>query len=280
MAPPEGDAGTGMVATNSVDACTGNVSAGTSIFSMVVLEKKLSKLYRDIDMVTTPDGSLVAMVHCNNCTSDLNAWVNIFKEYQELMGFPVDMNEIFGKLYNHALTGDTDCGGLISYNYIAGEPITGLEEGRPMFVRSAGDKFTLANFMRAHLHASVGVLKVGNDILFNQEHVKVDRITGHGGLFKTQGVGQRILAAAINSPISVMETAGEGGAWGIALLAAYMVSGADKLALDEYLEQVVFGGNTGVEIAPTAEDVEGFNRYIENYKACLPAEQAAVDCKR
>ena len=280
MCPPEGDAGTGMVATNSVKQRTGNVSAGTSSFSMIVLEKELSQPYEVIDMVTTPDGSLVAMVHCNNCTSDLNAWVNIFKEYQELMGFPVDMNEIFGKLYNHALTGDADCGGLISYNYIAGEPITGLEEGRPMFVRSAGDKFTLANFMRAHLHASVGVLKVGNDILFNQEHVKVDRITGHGGLFKTQGVGQRILAAAINSPISVMETAGEGGAWGIALLAAYMVSGADKLALDEYLEQVVFGGNTGVEIAPTAEDVEGFNRYIKNYKACLPAEQAAVDCKR
>ena len=206
VCPPEGDAGTGMVATNAVKQRTGNVSAGTSSFSMIVLEKDLSKPYEMIDMVTTPDGSLVAMVHCNNCTSDLNAWVNLFKEYQELLGIPVDMNEIFGKLYNHALQGDADCGGLLSYNYISGEPVTGLAEGRPLFVRSANDKFNLANFMRAHLYASVGVLKIGNDILFKQEKVKVDRITGHGGLFKTKGVGQRVLAAAIDSPISVMET--------------------------------------------------------------------------
>ena len=216
VCPPEGDAGTGMVATNAVKQRTGNVSAGTSSFSMIVLEKELSKPYEMIDMVTTPDGSLVAMVHCNNCTSDLNAWVNLFKEYQELLGIPVDMNEIYSKLYNIALTGDADCGGLLSYNYISGEPVTGLAEGRPLFVRSANDKFNLANFMRSHLYASVGVLKIGNDILFNEEKIKVDRITGHGGLFKTKGVGQRILAAAINSPISVMETAGEGGAWGIA----------------------------------------------------------------
>ena len=275
LCPPEGDAGTGIVATNAVKQRTGNVSAGTSSFSMIVLEKPLSKPYEMIDMVTTPDGSLVAMVHCNNCTSDLNAWVNIFKEYQQLLGVPVDMNELFGKLYNHALTGDTDCGGLVSYNYISGEPVTGLAEGRPLFVRAAGDKFTLANFMRAHLHAAVGVLKIGNDILFKQEHVQVDRITGHGGLFKTKGVGQRILAAALNSPISVMETAGEGGAWGIALLAGYLVKGG-QLSLPDYLEQVVFGGNTGVEIAPTPEEVEGFERYLQNYKHYLPAEQAAV----
>ena len=218
VCPPEGDAGTGMVATNAVKQRTGNVSAGTSSFSMIVLEKELSKPYEMIDMVTTPDGSLVAMVHCNNCTSDLNAWVNLFKEYQELLGIPVNMDEIYSKLYNIALTGDTDCGGLLSYNYISGEPVTGLAEGRPLFIRSANDKFSLANFMRTHLYASVGVLKIGNDILFNDEKVKVDRITGHGGLFRTKGVGQRILAAAINSPISVMETAGEGGAWGIALL--------------------------------------------------------------
>ena len=224
VCPPEGDAGTGMVATNAVKQRTGNVSAGTSSFSMIVLEKELSKPYEMIDMVTTPDGSLVAMVHCNNCTSDLNAWVNLFKEYQELLGIPVDMNEIYSKLYNIALTGDTDCGGLLSYNYISGEPVTGLAEGRPLFVRSANDKFNLANFMRSHLYASVGVLKIGNDILFNEEKIKVDRITGHGGLFKTKGVGQRILAAAINSPISVMETAGEGGAWGIALLGSYLVN--------------------------------------------------------
>ncbi len=280
LCPPEGDAGTGMVATNAVKQRTGNVSAGTSSFSMIVLEKDLSKPYEVIDMVTTPDGSPVAMVHCNNCTSDLNAWVGLFKEYQELMGMPVDMNEIYGKLYNLALEGDADCGGLISYNYISGEPVTGLAEGRPLFVRSANDKFNLANFMRAHLYGSVGVLKLGNDILFNEENVKVDRITGHGGLFKTKGVGQRILAAAINSPISVMETAGEGGAWGIALLGAYLVNNDKKLSLPDYLDEVVFAGNAGVEIAPTPEDVAGFNSYIESYKAGLAIEQAAVCNKR
>lgn len=274
--PPEGDAGTGMAATNAVKVGTGNVSAGTSSFSMIVVENVLSQPYEELDMVTTPDGSLVAMVHCNNCTSDLNAWIGLFKEYQELMGFPVDMNEIYGRLYNNALTGDADCGGLISYNYISGEPITGLTEGRPLFVRSANDKFTLANFMRSHLYASIGVLKVGNDILFNKEKVQVSRITGHGGLFKTKGVGQRILAAAINSPISVMETAGEGGAWGIALLAGYLVNNPEKKNLADYLEDVVFAGNTGTEIAPTAEDVAGFNVWIENYKRGLAIEQAAV----
>jgi sugar (pentulose or hexulose) kinase len=183
-------------------------------------------------------------------------------------------------LYNNALNGDADCGGLISYNYISGEPVTGLAEGRPLFVRSANDKFNLANFMRAHLYASVGVLKIGNDILFNEEKVKVDRITGHGGLFKTKGVGQRVLAAAINSPISVMETAGEGGAWGIALLAAYLVNNDKNLSLADYLDEVVFAGDAGVEIAPTPEDVEGFNKYIERYKAGLPIEQCAVESKK
>ncbi len=280
VCPPEGDAGTGMVATNAVKQRTGNVSAGTSSFSMIVLEKDLSKPYEMIDMVTTPDGSLVAMVHCNNCTSDLNAWVNLFKEYQELMGMPVDMDEIFGKLYNNALTGDADCGGLISYNYFSGEPVTGLTEGRPLFVRTANDKFNLANFMRAHLYASVGVLKIGNDILFNEEKIKVDRITGHGGLFRTKGVGQRVLAAAINSPISVMETAGEGGAWGIALLGSYLVNNDKKQSLADFLDEKVFAGNAGVEVSPTAEDVAGFNAYIEKYKACLPVEEAAVKYKK
>lgn len=280
VCPPEGDAGTGMVATNAVKQRTGNVSAGTSSFSMIVLEKDLSKPYEMIDMVTTPDGSLVAMVHCNNCTSDLNAWVNLFKEYQELMGMPVDMDEIFGKLYNNALTGDADCGGLISYNYFSGEPVTGLTEGRPLFVRTANDKFNLANFMRSHLYASVGVLKIGNDILFNEEKIKVDRITGHGGLFRTKGVGQRVLAAAINSPISVMETAGEGGAWGIALLGSYLVNNDKKQSLADFLDEKVFAGNAGVEVSPTPEDVAGFNAYIEKYKACLPVEEAAVKYKK
>ncbi|WP_288152866.1 xylulokinase, partial [Bacteroides acidifaciens] len=250
VCPPEGDAGTGMVATNAVKQRTGNVSAGTSSFSMIVLEKELSKPYEMIDMVTTPDGSPVAMVHCNNCTSDLNAWVNLFKEYQELLGIPVNMDEIYSKLYNIALTGDADCGGLLSYNYISGEPVTGIADGRPLFVRSANDKFSLANFMRTHLYASVGVLKIGNDILFNEEKVKVDRITGHGGLFKTKGVGQRVLAAAINSPISVMETAGEGGAWGIALLGSYLVNNEKKQSLADFLDENVFVGDAGVEISP------------------------------
>ena len=276
VCPPEGDAGTGMVATNAVRQRTGNVSAGTSSFSMIVLEKDLSKPSEMIDMVTTPDGSLVAMVHCNNCTSDLNAWVNIFKEYQQLLGVKADMNEIFGKLYNHALTGDTDCGGLISYNYFSGEHITGAVEGRPLVVRSANDTFNLANFMRAHLYAAVAVRKLGNDVLFNEEHVKVDRLTGHGGLFKTPGVGQKVLAAALNSPISVMETAGEGGAWGIALLASYLVNKSEGQSLPAFLDEVVFNGNTGIEISPDPKDVEGFNKYIEHYKADLAIEYAAA----
>ena len=279
VCPPEGDAGTGMVATNAVKQRTGNVSAGTSSFSMIVLEKELSKPYEMIDMVTTPDGSPVAMVHCNNCTSDLNAWVNLFKEYQELLGIPVNMDEIYSKLYNIALTGDADWGGLLSYNYISGEPVTGIADGRPLFVRSANDKFSLANFMRTHLYASVGVLKIGNDILFNEEKVKVDRITGHGGLFKTKGVGQRVLAAAINSPISVMETAGEGGAWGIALLGSYLVNNEKKQSLADFLDENVFVGDAGVEISPVPEDVAGFNAYIENYKAGLPIEEAAAKFK-
>ena len=281
LCPPEGDAGTGMTATNSVKVRTGNVSAGTSSFSMIVLEKDVQKPNEMIDIVTTPDGNLVAMVHCNNCTSDINAWVKLFKEYQELLGVKVDMNEVYGKLYNHALTGDVDCGGVLSYNFISGEPVAGLTEGgRPLVMRSPNDRFNLANFMRANLYATIAVLKLGNDVLFNEENVKVDRITGHGGLFKTPGVGQKVLAAALNSPISVMETAGEGGAWGIALLASFLVNNPDKLNLAAYLEKVVFAGNKGIEIAPDPADVEGFNRYIETYKACIPVDQAAVDYKK
>ena len=280
LCPPEGDAGTGMTATNAVKQRTGNVSAGTSSFSMIVLEKDLSRPYEMIDIVTTPDGSPVAMVHCNNCTSDINAWVGIFKEYQQLLGIPVNMGDIYTNLFNIALQGDSDCGGLISYNYISGEPITGLQEGRPMFLRNSTDKFTLANFMRANLYAAVGALKIGNDILFGQEGVKVDRITGHGGYFKTKGVGQKMLAAALGSPISVMETAGEGGAWGIALLASFLVNNPDGFNLADFLDKVIFGGEKGVEVAPTAEDIEGFNRWIEAYKACIPVEKCAVELKK
>ena len=278
LCPPEGDAGTGMVATNAVKQRTGNVSAGTSSFSMIVLEKDLSKPYEMIDMVTTPDGSLVAMVHCNNCTSDLNGWVGLFKEYQEMIGVPVDMNQIFGALFAAADKGDPDCGGLMSYNYISGEPVTGFADGRPLFVRSATDKFNLANFMRSVLYATVAVLKFGNDILLKEEGVQVDRITGHGGLFKVKGVGQRVLAAALNSPISVMETAGEGGAWGIALLASYMVN-KGNLSLADYLDYVVFAGATGESVDPRPEDVAGFNAYLDNYKQCLAIEKAAVESK-
>ncbi len=277
LCPPEGDAGTGMVATNAVKQRTGNVSAGTSSFSMIVLEKPLSKPYEMIDMVTTPDGSLVAMVHCNNCTSDINAWVKIFKEFQELLGVPVDMNQLYVNLFNEALKGDADCGGIISYNYISGEPVTGLQDGRPIVVRSASNKFNLANFMRAHLYGAIGVLKLGNDILLKEEKVQVDRITGHGGYFTTPIVGQRMLAAALNSPISVMETAGEGGAWGIALLAGYVVNNTKQQNLADYLDSVVFAGNAGSEIAPTPEDVEGFNKYLEAYKRDLAVESAAVE---
>ena len=278
--PPEGDAGTGMVATNAVKQRTGNVSAGTSSFSMIVLEKDLSRPYEMIDMVTTPDGSLVAMVHCNNCTSDINAWVSVFREYGEIIGAKVDVGEIYDKLFKKALEGDADCGGLIAYNYVSGEPVAGLADGRPLFVRSATDKFNLANFMRTNLYASVCVLKIGNDILFHDENVQVDRITAHGGLFKTPLVGQRILAAALGSPISVMQTAGEGGAWGIALLAGYMANNPDRLTLADYLEKVVFAGNTGTSITPDPADVEGFEKYIADYKRGLAIEKCAVDNKK
>lgn len=275
--PPEGDAGTGMVATNSIAKRTGNVSAGTSVFSMVVLEKPLSKVYPEIDLVTTPTGNLVAMVHCNNCTSDLNAWVNLFKEFAEAMGMKVDMNQLFGTLYRKAMEGDADCGGLLAYNYFAGEHITGFEEGRPMFVRTPESKFNLANFMRVNLFTSLGALKTGMDILLKEEGVKLDKILGHGGLFKTKGVGQNLLAGAINTPVSVMETAGEGGAWGIAVLASYMKNKQEEEALDAYLSEKVFAGQKGITLSPVKEDVEGFNTFIGRFTEGLAIERAAVN---
>ena len=277
LCPPEGDAGTGMVATNSVKQRTGNVSAGTSVFAMIVLEKALKRVHEEIDMVTTPSGDAVAMVHCNNCTSDLNAWVNIFKEFAESFGIDVDMNKLFGTLYNKALEGDKDCGGLLAYNYFSGEHITGFEEGRPMFVRTPDSKFSLANFMRANLYTSLGALKVGLDILLKEEEVAIDRITGHGGLFKTKGVGQKILAAAMDATVSVMKTAGEGGAWGIDLLASYMVNKDAGEALEDYLQNKVFGGDEGEKMDPDPEDVKGFDEFIKRYRAGFPIERAAVD---
>ena len=277
LCPPEGDAGTGMVATNSVKQRTGNVSAGTSVFAMIVLEKALKRVHEEIDMVTTPSGDAVAMVHCNNCTSDLNAWVNIFKEFAESFGIDVDMNKLFGTLYNKALEGDKDCGGLLAYNYFSGEHITGFEEGRPMFVRTPDSKFSLANFMRANLYTSLGALKVGLDILLKEEEVAIDRITGHGGLFKTKDVGQKILAAAMDATVSVMKTSGEGGAWGIALLASYMVNKDAGEALEDYLQNKVFGGDEGEKMDPDPEDVKGFDEFIKRYRAGFPIERAAVD---
>ncbi len=277
LCPPEGDAGTGMAATNSVAKRTGNVSAGTSVFAMIVLEKELRKVYPEIDLVTTPDGSLVAMVHANNCTSDLNAWVGIFREFAESFGIEVDMNRLFGTLYNKALEGDADCGGLLAYGYLSGEFITGVDEGRPLFARSPESKFNLANFMRVNLYTALGAIKVGMDLLLKEEDVAIDSILGHGGLFKTKGVGQRILAAAINAPVSVMETAGEGGPWGVALLAAYMKNKADGESLEDYLAKKVFAGNAGSRMEPNPKDVEGYEVFTQRYKKGIEIEKAALE---
>lgn len=277
MCPPASDAGTGMVATNSVKVRTGNVSAGTSVFSMIVLEKNLSKVYPEIDIVTTPEGNSVAMVHCNNCTSDLNAWVNLFKEFCDTFGVEMDMDRLYGGLYHKALEGEKDCGGLLAYNYFSGEHITHFQEGRPLFVREQNCKFTLANFMRTHLYTSLGAIKVGNDILLGQEGVKVDVIFGHGGLFKTEGVGQKVLAAALNTPVSVMKTAGEGGAWGIAILAAYMMERKEGESLSDFLEHRIFEGAESITVDPDEQDVKGYEAFIERYKAGLVIEKAAVE---
>ncbi len=266
-----------MVATNSVKKRTGNLSVGTSVFAMIVLEHELSKLYPEIDRVTTPDGSPVAMVHANNCSSDLNAWMGLFREFAQAMGYEADSGKLFGVLLNKALEADPDAGGLMSYGYLSGENITGLEEGRPLFVRSPESRFNLANFMRTHLFSAFGALKLGMDILTENEQVAIDSLLGHGGLFKTPVVGQKALAAALNAPVSVMSTAGEGGAWGMALLASYMSNKSEAESLDLFLGEKVFKDVEGTEIAPDAADVEGFRVFIERYKAGLAIEQAAVD---
>ncbi|MBQ9252055.1 MAG: FGGY-family carbohydrate kinase [Clostridia bacterium] len=276
VCPPEGDAGTGMAATNSVRPRTGNVSAGTSIFSMIVLEKPLSKVYPEIDVVTTPTGMPVGMVHCNSCSSDINAWVSLFREFAETMGFQVDTGEIYTRLFRKALEADPAGGGLVSFNYYAGEPVTGLAEGRPMLIRQPDAKMNLANFMRVQLYASMETLKYGMEIM-NQEQVAIDQVFGHGGLFKTEGVAQGILAAAIHAPVTVMQTAGEGGAWGIALLAAYEVQKQDGESLEDYLQQHVFAGMKQSTLSPAPEDEQGFDEYMRRFNACLPAQQAAVD---
>jgi sugar (pentulose or hexulose) kinase len=276
--PPEGDAGTGMVATNSVAARTGNVSAGTSIFAMVVLERPLSKLYTEIDMVTTPDGKPVAMVHCNNGTSDINGWAQMFKEIVSLYSPITDISdgELYEKLYKAALNGEADGGGLVACSYLSGEHNTGFEEGRPLFARKPDANFTLANFMRTLLYSVMATLKIGMEILDN-ENVKLEQLLGHGGLFLTEGVAQKLMAGALNVPVSVMETAGEGGAWGIALLAAYTASGKEDGTLDEFLNKRVFAKLAAKKVTPVAEDINGFNAYMERYKAGLLIERTAVD---
>ncbi|CAH0158732.1 xylulokinase [Priestia megaterium] len=275
--PPEGDAGTGMVATNSVRKRTGNVSVGTSVFAMIVLDKKLSNVYPEIDLVTTPNGSPVGMVHANNCSSDLNAWLGLFREFSEAMGQKVESDKLFEVMLNKALEADPDGGGLLSYGYFSGENITGVESGRPLFVRSAKSNFNLANFMRTHLFTAFGALKIGMDLLVKEENVKIHSILAHGGLFKTPVVGQKMMAAAINTPVSVMNTAGEGGAWGMAILSSYMLNKSENESLEDFLDDRVFKEVTAQEIYPDELDVKGFEAFIKRYKKGLVIEKAAAE---
>ena len=276
IAPCEGDAGTGMVATNSVRVYTGNVSAGTSDFAMVVVDHDLG-VHREIDMVTTPAGAPVAMVHCNNCTSDINAWVSLFDQFASLFGVEISKNDLYTKLFQVAMKGDPDCGGLLSYNYFSGEGVTDLDEGRPLFARTPNCNFTLANFMRTHLLSALATLKIGMDILQDAESVRIDKLYGHGGFFKTPEVGQKMLSAAVNAPVSVMETAGEGGPYGMALLVAYMINKEDGETLPDYLDNKVFAGAKSVSVMADESDVKGFADFLAKYKAALPMEKIATE---
>ena len=277
VAPCEGDAGTGMTATNSVRARTGNVSAGTSDFAMIVTDHPLG-VHREIDMVTTPAGAPVAMVHCNNCTSDINAWVGLFAEFAELMGLETNKGELFTRLFRKALEGESDCGGLLSFNYFSGEGVTDLDEGRPLFARTPDARFTLANFMRTHLLSALATLKIGLDILTGSESVQIDKLYGHGGFFKTPEVGQRMLSAAVGAPVSVMETAGEGGPYGMALLAGYMLWRGAGESLEDYLDNKVFAGAKSTTLMADSEDIAGFERFLARYKKALPLERSAAEC--
>lgn len=275
MCPAEGDAGTGMVATNSVAQRTGNISAGTSIFSMIVLEKQLSRVYEEIDMVTTPTGKPVAMVHCNNCCTDLDYWVKLFIEFSSLSGNNLTKGEIYDLLYNEALKGDSDCGKIVSINYFSGEPVTGFSQGRPMVLRSENSNFNLANFMRTHIYSAIATLKIGMEIL-EEENVDIDKLMGHGGLFKTKYVGQKLMAGAMKTPVSVLSTAGEGGAWGIAVLASYAKDNF-SLSLEEFLDKKVFSKYEISTIEPDINDVNGFEKYMTLYKKSLAVEKSAVE---
>lgn len=276
VCPPEGDAGTGMTATNSVREKTGNVSAGTSIFSMVVLEKPLKNVYKEIDLVTTPTGKPVAMVHCNNCTGDIDAWVKMFCELLTLSGHPTDKSKIYDMLYFEALKGNPDCGGIVSYNCLSGEPVLDISQGRPMLMRLPNSKLTVADFMRNELYSAFAALKNGNDILLKKENVKLDKISAHGGLYKTEGVGQKITAAALNTKVTVMKTAGEGGPWGMAVLALYAVSKSDE-SLENYLDNKIFASAESVSVDPDLRDVEGFDKYMERYNSAIAVERLACE---
>lgn len=276
MCPPEGDAGTGMVATNSVAVRTGNVSAGTSIFLMVVLEKALSKLYPEIDMVTTPSGKPVAMVHCNNCSGEIDAWAGLFTSMCSALGMDISIYKVLDKMFESALSGDKDCGGLVAFNYLSGEVITGLDSGKPLFLRGPESKFNLPNFARAQLCSAAATLSIGMEILAD-EHVKIDKLLGHGGYFKAPLAGQKIMAAALEAPVSVMKTAGEGGPWGIALLASYMQNKAEGETLEAFLDSRVFSNEDAFEVKPDPEDIAGFKKFLDNYKKSLPVEKAAVE---
>ena len=276
MCPPEGDAGTGMVATNSVDYRTGNISAGTSIFSMTVLEKPLSKMYREIDMVTTPDGKDVAMVHCNNCTGDIDAWVRVLGETLCAFGVDVKKGALYDKFYELALNAEKDCGGVVSYNFFSGEPVIGVPAGRPMTVRTPDAKLSLSNLARSLVYSSFATLKLGMDILTVDEKVKIDIMLGHGGLFKTPVVGQKLLASALGFPVAVMPTAAEGGAWGIAVLALYMADKKDGETLGDFLNTRIFASNEKTVIAPDKEDAAGFDKYLNRYSAGLAAHAGAA----
>ncbi|MGA8943788.1 MAG: FGGY-family carbohydrate kinase [Thermoactinomyces sp.] len=278
MAPPEGDAGTGMVSTNSVRRRTGNISVGTSAFSMIVLDKPLNKVYRDIDIVTTPDGVPVAMVHINNCSSDINAWANLFKEFAERMGIDLKTDRLFETLFQSVTKADFDAGGLINYSYISGENITRMPAGRPLFVRDSNCSFTLANFVLTQLYAAFAPLKIGMDILKNEEQIKTDVLIAQGGLFKTPGIAQQVLANALNTPITVMSTAGEGGAWGMAVLAIFAKNRNSEQSLEDFLAQEVFTHPESVTLSPEPEGVSGYEAFMERYQKGLPIESMAIKC--
>jgi len=277
VCPPEGDAGTGMVATNSITPETGNISAGTSIFAMIVLDKNLSKYYSEIDMVTTPDGHPVAMVHCNTCTSDIDAWVKLFYEFAKQIDSNADISDVYKLLYQAALKARFDCGGLVSVNYFSGEPVVKIEDGAPLFIRKADSEFNLSSFMRTHIYSSFATVKIGLDLLFNEQEIKIKKLLGHGGLFKIEKIAQQMLASSLNIPIEVTGTASEGGAWGMAILAEYMSHKKENQSLEQYLNEKIFADAESMVCYPNKEETEGFNSFLEGYKKALQVEGLAVE---